>query len=153
MPSPPLPAACIGHSCPIAAAATRPPLFRLMSTLLSTMARLASQATRLAGTPLVAAPRPVAPRQMATAAKASIGKKDLISAVTQKTGLTGKQAEAAVNATLETIVGTVAKGETVPAGLPGRKPAQCGLGSVCSERSWGGAGRFGVCQALARQPR
>jgi nucleoid DNA-binding protein len=48
---------------------------------------------------------------MSTAAKASVGKRELVALVKEKTGLSKEQAEAAVNTVLYTVVGTVAKGE------------------------------------------
>ena len=64
-----------------------------------------------AGAHLVVAPRAVAPRVMSTAAKASVGKRELVAIVREKTGLSKEQAETAVNTVLDTVVGTVAKGE------------------------------------------
>ena len=80
--------------------------------LKSAMVQLANVSRSFAGTRLAVAPRAVAPRVMSTVAKASMGKRELVSTVKDKSGLTQAQAEAAVNAVLETVVGTVSKGET-----------------------------------------
>ena len=79
--------------------------------LKNAMVQLAGASRSFAGAHLVAPPRAVAPRVMSTAAKASVGKRELVALVKEKTGLSKEQAEAAVNTVLDTVVGTVAKGE------------------------------------------
>ena len=79
--------------------------------LKNAMVQLAGASRSFAGTHLAVAPRAVAPRVLSTAAKASMGKRELVATVKDKSGLTQAQAEAAVNAVLDTVVGTVAKGE------------------------------------------
>ena len=90
------------------------PLSLPMSALLKTMAQRLSFASRLAGTQLVvpvSTSRTAAPSPRTLVTKASIGKRELIQAVKDQAQLSGPQADAAVNALLDTIVGTVAKGE------------------------------------------
>ncbi len=69
-------------------------------------------ATSLAGKQLVVAPRRLAVcSRRAASTKANLTKGDLIQEVAKEASMTPKQAQAAVNIMLQTIVNSVAKGE------------------------------------------
>ena len=93
-----------------------------MSLLLRTMQQLSFAGARFAtGSALVQA-RPAQRRCLATGAKVvAFGKADLIKQVAASTGLSDRQADAAVNAVLDVIQDTVASGEAIgDGGGPGR---------------------------------
>lgn len=95
----------------------------MASLLKHAMLQTLGSVSRLGGVSQLAA-RPVAPRRAAgMATRASVGKRDLINTVREKTGSKLSEAEAAVNATLETIVEAVARGE---------QPAPTEPRAVCS---------------------